>query len=98
MNTQKIEQAITSAAFKARQQMWEEYGEMHDLEKLKGTYRNWFDGAVDALIEECMPVVSGSNPHVFNGHSFDNAIAKLKPNYTAEDEADQYIFDQILAA
>ena len=99
MTNEKIEQAIASAAFKARQQMWAEFGESHDLEKLKKAYRDWLENAIENLLEECLPMAAGgTNKHELFAYSFHNAIAQLKPNHTVEDEHDQYIFDQILAA
>jgi hypothetical protein len=99
MTNEKIEQAIAAAAFKARQQMWAEFGESHDLEKLKGIYTAWLETAIENLLEECIPwAAGGTNKHELFAYSFHNTIARLKPDHTVEDEYDQHIFDQILAA
>jgi hypothetical protein len=99
MTNEKIEQAIASAAFKARQQMWAEFGESHDLDKLKGIYTAWLETAIENLLDECIPwAAGGTNKHELFAHSFHNAIATLEPNYTLEDERDQNLFDRILAA
>jgi hypothetical protein len=99
MTNEQIEQAIAVAAFKARQQLWSEFGESHDLDKLKGIYTAWLETAIESLLDECMPwAAGGTNKHELFGYSFHNAIATLKPNYTLEDEQDQHIFDQLLAA
>jgi hypothetical protein len=100
MSNEKIEQAIAAAAFKARQQMWAEFGESHDLDKLKGIYTAWLETAIENLLEECIPwAAGGTNKHELFAYSFHNAIARLKPDHTLEDEYDQHIFDhQILAA
>jgi hypothetical protein len=99
MTNEKIEQAIATAAFKARQQMWAEFGESHDLDKLKGIYTDWLETAIENLLDECVPwAAGGTNKHELFAHSFHNEIATLEPNYTLEDERDQHIFDRILAA
>jgi len=99
MTNEKIEQAIAVAAFKARQKLWSEFGESHDLDKLKGIYTAWLETAIESLLEESIPwAAGGTNKHELFAYSFHNAIATLKPNYTLEDEYDQHIFDQILAA
>ena len=99
MTNEKIEQAIAVAAFKARQKLWSEFGESHDLDKLKGIYTAWLETAIENLLEECIPwAAGGTNKHELFAHSFHNAIAKLEPSRKLEDEYDQWQFDQIMAA
>ena len=99
MTNQEIDKAITEKAIKARQELWREYGESHDLEELKGLYRKWLETSIENLLEECMPIAAGgTNRHELFANSFHNAIAKLEPSRKVEDEYDQWQFDQVMAA